>query len=195
MKTTSNWSAKYIATMALMLTFGVATVYGQDSVHMKLSGTSVPSTVNLQQPNSSNSEYDLTGTGDLGRFDFRLIDAAPNFPSSSSTCSGPSKLYFQLSYGGGVFRFQDGSQLYVQMTQGSDCIDFVAGNALCIRVLQITGGTGRFVNASGTLTLTETVTPVLADALNNPVFFAATGRVTGAVSGVSGDGQDHDGKP
>jgi hypothetical protein len=83
-----------------MLTVGVATVYGQNSVHMKLSGTSLPSTANLQQPNSGNFQYDLTGTGDLGRFDFRLIDAAPNSPSFSDTCSGPSKLYFQLSYGG-----------------------------------------------------------------------------------------------
>ena len=30
---------------------------------------------------------------------------------------------------------------------------------------QITGGTGRFKNATGLLTLTETVVPVLADAL------------------------------
>ena len=30
---------------------------------------------------------------------------------------------------------------------------------------------------SGVLTLTETVLPVLADAFNNPVFFAATGSL------------------
>ena len=50
---------------------------------------------------------------------------------------------------------------------------------------QITGGTGRFKNASGVLTLTETVLPVLADASNNPVFFASTGEFTGTVSGVA----------
>jgi hypothetical protein len=56
---------------------------------------------------------------------------------------------------------------------------------------QITGGTGRFKNASGTLAFTETVVPVLADASNNPVFFAATGEYTGTVSGVSEEqGQD-----
>jgi hypothetical protein len=33
---------------------------------------------------------------------------------------------------------------------------------------QITGGTGRVKNASGTLTFTETTVPVLADAFNNP---------------------------
>jgi hypothetical protein len=49
---------------------------------------------------------------------------------------------------------------------------------------QITGGTGRFKDASGVLSFTETVVPVLADALNNPVFFAATGEFKGTVSGV-----------
>jgi hypothetical protein len=34
---------------------------------------------------------------------------------------------------------------------------------------QITGGTGRFQNSPGVLTLTETVLPVLADASHNPV--------------------------
>ena len=52
---------------------------------------------------------------------------------------------------------------------------------------QITGGTGRFKDASGILTLTETVLPVLADASNNPVFFAATGEFTGTVFGVAMD--------
>ena len=48
---------------------------------------------------------------------------------------------------------------------------------------RITGGTGRFTGASGTLTLTEAVVVVLADAFNNPVFFAATGEFTGTLSG------------
>jgi hypothetical protein len=56
---------------------------------------------------------------------------------------------------------------------------------------QITGGTGRFKNATGLLTLTETVTTVLSDAFSNPVFFSATGEITGTVSGVAKDG-DHD---
>ena len=84
-----------------------------------------------------------------------------------------------------VFRFQDGSLLKVNLTQGDDCIDLAAGEAHCTLTFQITGGTGRFKDASGVLRLTETVVPVLADALNNPVFFAATGKFTGTVSGVA----------
>jgi hypothetical protein len=52
-------------------------------------------------------------------------------------------------------------------------------------IFQITGGTGRFKDASGTLTLTETNVPVLTDTLNNPIFFASTGEFTGTVSGVA----------
>ena len=82
----------------------------------------------------------------------------------------------------------------VTLTHGGDCIDLAADEGHCTLTLQITGGTGRFKNASGTLTLTETSVPVLADALNNPVFFAYTGEFTGTVSGVSeeqdqGEGQ------
>jgi hypothetical protein len=75
--------------------------------------------------------------------------------------------------------------LNVKLTQGSDCIDLAAQQAHCTVTFQITGGTGRFQNASGVLTFTETVAPVLADAFNNPVFFAATGEFTGTVSGVA----------
>jgi hypothetical protein len=87
--------------------------------------------------------------------------------------------------GAGVFRFQDGSLLKVNLTQGADCIDLAAQQGNCTVTLQITGGTGRFKDASGTLTLSETNVPVLADALNNPVFFASTGEFTGTVSGVA----------
>jgi hypothetical protein len=52
-------------------------------------------------------------------------------------------------------------------------------------IFQVIGGTGRFNNASGTITLTETVVPVLADASHNPAFFAATGEFTGTISGVA----------
>jgi hypothetical protein len=94
--------------------------------------------------------------------------------------------------GAAVFRFQDGSLLKVKLTEGADCIDFLAQEAHCTRTFQITGGTGRFKDASGTLMLTETVVPVLADALNNPVFFAATGEFTGTVAGVAAEEERED---
>jgi hypothetical protein len=176
---------KHIATMALMLNLGVASVYAQHPVKMVFSGTSAASTVNLQQPDASNDEDNFTGSGTLGSFTFRNVRAIANSSSPSRTCSGPNLVHYVDPAGAGVFRFQDGSLLKVNLTQGGDCIDQAAQEGHCTLTLQIFGGTGRFKNASGTLTLTETSVPVLADFVHNPVFYAATGGVTGTVSGVS----------
>jgi hypothetical protein len=176
---------KYIATMALMLTLGVASVYAQrHSVKMVFSGTAGPSTIDLQQPNTIGSEENIAGNGTLGPFTFRNVRASEASPQPSSTCSGPNQLYFPSVAGAGVFRFQDGSLLKVNLTQGGDCIDFAALEAHCTFAFQIIGGTGRFKDASGVLTLTETDLPVLADAFHKPVFFADTGEIMGTVSGV-----------
>ncbi len=177
---------KYIATMALMLNLGVASVYAQHlNVKMAVSGTSGASSINLQQPNTNNSEDNYAGDGTLGSFTYRDVRALLTSPQQSSTCSGPNKIAFSGSVGAAVFRFQDGSLLNVSLTLETDCIDLTVLQAHCVLYFQVTGGTGRFKDASGVLTLTETVVPVLADALNNPVFFAATGEVTGTISGVS----------
>ena len=177
---------KHIVTMALMLTLGVASVYAQQHpVKMVFSGTSGPSAVNLQLPNAITSEENIAGNGTLGPFTFRDIRASAASPEPSSTCTGTNQLFFPSIAGAGVFRFQDGSLLKVNLTQGGDCIDFTALEAHCTFTFQITGGTGRFKDASGVLTLTETDLPVLADALHNPVFFADTGEFTGTVSRVA----------
>ena len=183
---------KYIATMALMLNLGVASVYAQHQpVKMTVSGTSAASTVNLQQPNTSNSEDNYAGNGTLGAFTYRDVRAVTTTPQPSTTCTGPNKIFGTAYVGAAVFRFHDGSLLNVNLTQETDCIDLSVFQAHCVMNFQITGGTGRFKNASGFLTLTETVVPVLADAFHNPVFFAATGEVTGMISGVAKD-EDHD---
>jgi hypothetical protein len=179
----------YLPMALIVLTMALAFPAAAQQVNMTFSGTSGTSATNLQQPNTSSGEDDYAGTGTLGSFTFRLLEADTNSPMPSDTCAGPNEIYLELSAGGGAFRFQDGSLLYVQLTHGSDCINLAAGpagEAHCIRTLQISGGTGRFKNVSGgTLTLTETVVPVLADALGNPVFFAATGKITGTVAGAT----------
>ena len=179
---------KHIAAMALMIILSVATVYAQRyPVKMTYSGTSTgASAVNLQQPGTLTVEENFEGNGALGAFTLRLISAETNSPQEPpSTCAGPANIFFSRKGGTGVFRFQDGSLLMVSVTQGADCIDLAAQQGHCTLTLQITGGTGRFKDAtSTTLRLTETTAPVLVDALNNPVFFASTGEITGTVSGV-----------
>jgi hypothetical protein len=184
---------KHIATVALMLNLGVAGIYAQQRpVTMTFSGTAGASAINLQQPNTTTGEDNLVGSGALGQFTFRNISAETTIPQQSSTCSGPTQLYFVRVDGAGVFRFQDGSLLKVHLTQGADCVDLAVQAAHCTMTFQITGGTGRFKNASGILNLTETVLPVLANLSHNPVFFASTDTLTGTVSGlpVEEDRQD-----
>jgi hypothetical protein len=178
-------STKHMAIAALMLNLGVAGVYAQQKpVIMTFSGTSATGATNLQQPGTGNDEDHFAGIGTLGQFTLHMVRAVETDPDPSGTCPGATQVYFREPAGAGVFRFQDGSLLKVNLTQGSDCIDFVALQAHCTITFQITGGTGRFKDATGTLTFTETVKPVLADAYGMPVFFAATGAFTGTISKV-----------
>jgi hypothetical protein len=174
---------KLTATMALMITLGVTGVYAQQGpVHMTFSGDAGASAIDLKLPNTVTAEENLAGNGTQGSFTFRLVKASAAAPQPSSTCSGPTKLYFPNVSGAGLFRFQDGSLLKVSLTQGGDCIDFAANQAHCTLTFQVSGGTGRFQNASGVLTLNETAAPILGDASNTPVFFTETGELTGTIS-------------
>lgn len=184
---------KYIATAALLFTLGVTVVSAQQTtVKMKFSGTAANSAVNLLQPNTSMDEDNFAGKSALGSFTVRNIRAFPNSPTPSSTCSGPYLLHFTESAGGSVVRFDDGSLLFLNLTQGSDCIDLSTGDAQCLLTFQVTGGTGRFKNASGTLTMTETAVPAVSDAMGNGALYGATGEFTGTISGTVTEEQRDD---
>lgn len=181
--------------VALMLNLGVAGVYAQPGrpinvrVKMTFSGNAGASPINLNQPNTSNGEENVVGDGTLGPFTFRIITATASSPHPSSTCAG---LFFPRVAGGGLLRFRDGSLLKVNLTQGGDCIDLVRMVGDCTLTFQINGGTGRFQDASGVLTLTETAHPVLADAFNNPVFFTESGQLRGTVFGMAEEEEGRD---
>jgi len=173
---------KHIATTALMLTLGVGSVYAQQlPVTMRFSGSGGPSPIDLKQPNSITFEENVAGDGALGLFTLLDRRAAGFPPQTSSTCSGP---FLPAVSGGGILRFQDGSLLTYNLipNQGGDCIDLVQKVAHCTLTLQITGGTGRFLNASGVLTYTATSAGVIADATGNPAIATETGEITGAIS-------------
>ncbi len=173
---------KHIATMALMLNLGVAGLYAHEKpVKMTFSGTEGSSAIDLKVPDPNTGhthtgEFTFAGSGTLGSFTFRNVEANGDSPQQSSNCSA-NQIYSQTLAGAAVFRFQDGSLLKVNLTEGFDCIDFTAGEAHCTRIFQITGGTGRFKDASGTLTLTEIAAPVMADAAGNARLFYRYGRV------------------
>ncbi len=172
---------KNITTVALMLNLGVAGIYAQETpVKMRFSGTNVATTINLQ-PNTVTDEHHSAGDGTFGPFTFRELhaDLSPS-PQPPPGCSGPN---FAIVAGAGVFRFQDGSFLIVTVMNGSGCINPAAGTSAITVQYQITGGTGRFEGASGTLNFTATLKPVLRSASNAPTLLILTGEIEGTVSG------------
>ena len=178
---------KHIAIVALILNLGVAGVYAQQepvNVKMTSSGTNVATTINLHDGTVTDEEI-LAGNGTLGPFTLRELHADTASPQPSSTCSGPTQLYFPIVTGAGVFRFQDGSLLTVRITEGAVCADLTAGVGHLTVTYQITGGTGRFKSASGALTLTATLMPVLLNASNAPELLTNTGEFEGTVFGVA----------
>ena len=180
-----------LATVIVMLAIGGSAAYaGDQAVTLTFSGTSETSPTNLQQPNSTNDGDNFAGKSTLGAFTARNLRAISSVLGSSDTCSGPNLLYYPEISGASVIRFDDGSMIAMNLTQGADCIDLTTGLAHCTVTFQIIGGSGRFVNATGTLTMTETVGTVGVDALGNPVFFAATGKFAGTISGAA----EHGGK-
>jgi hypothetical protein len=78
------------------------------------------------------------------------------------------------------------------MTGGATCVDLTAGVANFTVTYQVTGGTGRFKGASGALTSTGMLIPVLFNASNTPAISTNTGEFDGTVFGVAigEDGQD-----
>jgi len=173
---------KRLTTIALMASLAIANVYAQHSVKLTFSGTGGASLIDLKQPNSGTSEENVTGSGTLGRFTFRDVRSSASTPQPSLTCTG---LFFPSMVGAAAVSFQDGSLLTLSLTQGGDCIDLVHGVGHCTLTFKITGGTGRFKNATGVLSYTETALPLLADFSQNPVLFSEAGEITGTISGVA----------
>src|SRR5262249_25215453 len=181
---------KHIATVALMLNLGVAGVYAQQKpVKMRFSGTNVATTINLQADTVTDEEL-VAGNGTLGPFTYRELHADTVSPQPSSTCSGQTQLYFPTTTGAGVFRFQDGSLLTVSITEGAICVDLTAGVGHVSFTYQITGGTGRFKSASGMLTLTSELSPVLFNASDAPALLTNTGEFEGTIFGAALEEED-----
>ena len=182
---------KQIATVALMFNLGVAGVYAQERpVKMTFSGTNVATMINLQA-NTVTDEHHSAGNGTFGAFTFRELHADGTAPQPPSGCTGPN---FAVVAGAGVFRFQDGSLLIVTVVDGSGCVNLAAGKAALVVNYKISGGTGRFTGASGNLTMTATIMPVLANASNAPALLTNTGKFEGRVLGLGHGEEGHDGQ-
>jgi hypothetical protein len=166
--------------LALMLNLGAAVAHAQHRrghVELTFSGTNVATTINLQA-NTVTDELLAAGNSSLGRFTYRELHADGPAPQPPVGCTGPS---FGVLKGAGVFRFWDGSLLIVAVKDGSGCVNLAQRTSALIVNYQINGGTGRFANASGELTMTATQTPVLFNAANAPALLPIAGQFEGTI--------------
>ena len=177
---------KQLSIWVLILAFGGANANAeQQQVQMTFSGsvTALVSPINfVSGGNGPVEETSFAGTGSLGPFTSRGVSANSLMPTGFG-CRGPNSILFTFVAGAGVYRFQDGSLLTTKVRSATVCIDLSAGSANDMIIEDITGGTGRFQNATGTLTTTTTGDhPVLFDATGQPVFFAVPkGQITGTI--------------
>jgi hypothetical protein len=94
--------------------------------------------------------------------------------------------------GAGVLHFQDGSLLIVTVRGGSGCVNLAAGNAVLVVNYEVSAGTGRFTGASGNLTMTATIAPVLRNASNAPALLTNTGEFEGTIVKAAPDEERQD---
>jgi hypothetical protein len=188
---------KHTTTAALMLSLIVANIYAQQRpVRMTFSGSKVATAINLG-PNTRTDEAHLDGNGTLGPFTYRGLRTDETIPQSFGKCGDGSGLNLRVVAGaGGVFRFQDGSLLTVTITGGALCVDLDHIVAYLTETYQITGGTGRFNGAKGSLALQATLGAVVYDASNppSPVLLTLTGDFEGTIVGVSPREERDDGR-
>jgi hypothetical protein len=152
----------------------------QGQAKMTFSGSMLPTAIDVQ-PDTITDEELLAGNGTLGAFSFRKLRTDETSPQGFGSCGngfGPS---FRVVAGGGVFRFEDGSLLTVTVTGGVLCVDLDHMVGHLTETYQISGGTGRFKGASGTLESEGKLNPVLFSASNEAVLVTNTGELKGTV--------------
>jgi hypothetical protein len=145
----------------------------------------VATSINLGA-NTRTYEVHLAGIGPigpfLGPFTFRGLRTDETTPQSFGKCGDGAGPNIRVVAGGGAFRFLDGSLLTVTMTGGTTCVDLDHMVGHLTDTYQITGGTGRFEGAKGSLALTARLGAVLFDVSNAPVLLTLTGEIEGTVS-------------
>jgi hypothetical protein len=179
---------KHISSLALAVMLGGASIHADQQLPVRMTfsgtGTYLAPQINLVPGGNSPLIYvSFAGDGTLGPFSLNEVSATTAMPTNPG-CAGANSLGFTWVAAAGALRFRDGSILTYKLKAGTVCIDFTKGSASDTVTEDITGGTGRFKNASGTLTFTTTADyPILFDATGQQPIMTVipNGLVTGTI--------------
>jgi len=181
---------KHVMTLVLGLMCSASIQARDYPVNMTYSGSitsqkvSAPPVSLVAGGNSALNEVTVAGNGSLGPFTLHEVAATAAQPTSFGCAAPDNSALFTFVKAAGIFRFQDGSLLTYELKAGTSCIDFTKGFGNSTIIETITGGTGRFKNASGTLTIKVPVSyPVLFDATMTEAVLLVipSGQVTGTI--------------
>ena len=111
------------------------------------SGSALQS-IDSDDDGSNASHNHAVGRSNLGRSEAR--DFSELLPFGGSSCS-PTELLFEYANNTGVTRYEDGSLLLSRLVSGILCSSLLDNTFTFDIEREITGGTGRFEGASGSL--------------------------------------------
>jgi hypothetical protein len=125
-------------------------------------------------PTTIETPLELTAAGDgdkmLGPFTVHDLRAT-SLPKTPPVGVCQNQIYFEFVVLFGVFRFDDassGSLLTTQLMNGYECVNTADLTATVNLTVKITGGSGRFAKASGTLNFMSAPAKALAFTSNGP---------------------------
>lgn len=154
-----------IAAIGVLATMRVRAQEDSDAERTKsrgeISGTLVSAAFDFDHADLSTPATVATFTGSDSRFGRITGQYLGEFAPDGLTCTPPSGVagtgteFTLLAETGAVTRVKDGDQLFFTATSGKQCTDFSAGPPFAFNLSKtdsITGGTGEFAGATGTLT-------------------------------------------
>jgi hypothetical protein len=144
--------------ISLLVTFGLTTTSAQAEDRLAFratfGGTIVKTQFDTDGDGAPANLNILEGDSNLGQFSLQVLDES--VVSEPTTCpNGHAGFSVILVAGSSVFRFRDtGDLLFVRPTAETTCFDPSTGVSFFRDARgEVTGGTGRFAHATGTLDL------------------------------------------
>lgn len=155
---------KKVATIAVaMAMLASPAVAGDTKVNWKMAGTLIPA-IELGDPSTGGtmtaSLLHLKATGSPGAADLIALAQASNPQFLGCVAPVGPGLLLDFDFDDVIATFNDLSQVNMVLVTGTVCVDTANGTSEGEIELRVTGGTGRFEEASGSVFLLTTVVPV-----------------------------------